>query len=134
MFTPKLIAWSAGLTLVGFAQQPTTPPPALATQRPAVVMTPEMQERQRLTQEDHQRLMDLLHMSTIRRGRDGNNKEPPFYANYDASKANPFPKLPDPLVLKNGNPVKKAAHWWKLRRPELVERAHREVYGHGHKE
>src|SRR5258708_34964223 len=129
MFTPKLIAWSAGLTLVGFAQQPTTPPPALATQRPAVVMTPEMQERQRLTQEDHQRLMDLLHMTTIRRGRDGNNKDSPFYANYDEAKANPFPKLPDPLVLKNGKPVKTAADWWKLRRPEIVEDFDREIYG-----
>jgi hypothetical protein len=93
------------------------------------VMTPEMQERQRLTQEDHQRLMDLLHMATIRRGRDGSNKESPFYANYDEAKANPFPKLPDPLVLKNGKPVKKAADWWKLRRPEIVEDFDREIYG-----
>src|ERR1017187_8765625 len=89
----------------------------------------EMLERQKLTQEDHRRLMDLLHMTTIRRGRDGNNKESPFYANYDEAKANPFPKLPDPLVLKNGKPVKKAADWWKLRRPEIVEDFDREVYG-----
>jgi hypothetical protein len=130
MFTPKLILWSAGLALVGLAQKPATPPPApAATPRPAVVLTPEMQERQRLTQADHQRLMDLLHMATIRRGRDGNNKESPFYANYDEAKANPFPKLPDPLVLKNGKPVKKAANWWKLRRPEIVEDFDREIYG-----
>src|ERR1035437_3119120 len=133
MFTPKLIL---GLTLMGLvvvptgtrAQQPTTPPPA-ATPRPPVVLSPEMQERQKLTQADHQRLMDLLHMTTIRRGRDGNNKESPFYANYDEAKANPFPKLPDPLVLKNGKPVKKAADWWKLRRPQIVEDFDREIYG-----
>jgi len=81
------------------------------------------------SQDDHQRLMDLLHMTTIRRGRDGNNKESPFYANYDEAKANPFPKLPDPLVLKNGKPVKKAADWWKLRRPQIVEDFDREIYG-----
>src|ERR1035437_1104951 len=133
MFTPKLIL---GLTLMGLvvvptgtrAQQPTTPPPA-ATPRPPVVLSPEMQERQKLTQADHQRLMDLLHMTPIRRGRDGNTKESPFYANYDEAKANPFPKLPDPLVLKNGKPVKKAADWWKLRRPQIVEDFDREIYG-----
>src|ERR1019366_1569368 len=136
MFTPKLILCSAGLVLVGSvfvptgtrAQQPTTPPPA-ATPRPPVQLSPEALERQKLTLADHQRLMDLLHMTTIRRGRDGNNKESPFYANYDEAKANPFPKLPDPLVLKNGKPVKKAADWWKLRRPEIVEDFDREIYG-----
>jgi hypothetical protein len=88
-----------------------------------------MLERQKLTQADHQRLMDLLHMTTIRRGRDGNNKESPFYANYDEAKANPFPKLPDPLVLKNGKPVRNASDWWKKRRPEIVEDFDREIYG-----
>ena len=137
MFTPKSILWSVGLALVASvfvptgtrAQQPTTPPPAAATPRPAMQPTPEMLARQKLTEADHQRLMDLLHMTTIRRGRDGNNKESPFYANYDEAKANPFPKLPDPLVLKNGKPVKKAADWWKLRRPQIVEDFDREIYG-----
>src|SRR5450759_650768 len=136
MFTPKSILWAVGLALVGSvfvptgtrAQQPTTPPPA-ATPRPPVQLSPEALERQKLTEADHQRLMDLLHMTTIRRGRDGNNKESPFYANYDEAKANPFPKLPDPLVLKNGKPVKKAADWWKLRRPQIVEDFDREIYG-----
>ena len=137
MSTPKVIFCSVGLALAGLvleptgtrAQQPTTPPLAATTPRPAMQPTPEMLERQKLTQADHQRLMDLLHMTTIRRGRDGNNKESPFYANYDEAKANPFPKLPDPLVLKNGKPVKKAADWWKLRRPQIVEDFDREIYG-----
>jgi hypothetical protein len=136
MSTRKLILCSVAMALAGLvlvptgtrAQQPTTPPPA-ATPRPPVQLSPEMLERQKLTQADHQRLMDLLHMTTIRRGRDGNNKESPFYANYDEAKANPFPKLPDPLVLQNGKPVKKAADWWKLRRPEIVEDFDREIYG-----
>jgi hypothetical protein len=43
--------------------------------------------------EDHQRMMDLLHITSIRRGADGNNKQAPNAANYDESKANPYPKL-----------------------------------------
>ena len=89
-------------------------------QTPPVKMTKE---------EDHQRLMNLLHMTEIRRGRDGNNKESPYYANYDESKANPYPGLPDPLTLKNGRKVTKAADWWSKRRPEIVEDFDREVYG-----
>ena len=137
MSITRLIRWSVGLALVGLvvvptgtrAQQPTAPPPAAATARPPAPLSPEALERQKLTETDHQRLMDLLHMTTIRRGRDGNNKDSPFYANYDEAKANPYPKLPDPLVLKNGKAVKKAADWWKLRRPEIVEDFDREVYG-----
>ena len=121
MSNARLILCSFGLALAGLAIVPTS--------TRAQQLSPEAQERQKLTEADHQRLMDLLHMTTIRRGRDGNNKDSPFYANYDEAKANPFPKLPDPLVLKNGKPVKKAADWWKLRRPEIVEDFDREVYG-----
>ena len=80
------------------------------------------------SEEDHQRLMGLLHMTEIRRGRDGNN-ESPNHANYDEAKANPFPTLPDPLVLKNGKKVTKPADWWNKRRPEIVEDFDREIYG-----
>jgi len=50
------------------------------------------------------------------------------WTNYDESKANPFP-LPDPLVLKNGQPVKDADTWWKQRRPELLKDFATEMYG-----
>src|ERR1039458_1468459 len=84
----------------------------------------------RLTSEqDHQRIMDQLKMTTIRQGRDGNNRAAPNAANYDESKANPYPNLPDPLVLKNGKKVTTAAMWWNQRRPEIVEDFDREVYG-----
>ena len=86
MSITRLIRWSVGLALVGLvvvptgtrAQQPTAPPPAAATARPPAPLSPEALERQKLTETDHQRLMDLLHMTTIRRGRDGNNKDSPF--------------------------------------------------------
>ena len=49
-------------------------------------------------------------------------------ANYDEAKANVYPKLPDPLVFKNGQPVKTEADWQKRRR-EIVEDFDREILG-----
>lgn len=51
------------------------------------------------------------------------------WSNYDEAKANPFPVLPDPLTLKNGQPVKDAATWWQQRRPEILADFLAEVYG-----
>jgi hypothetical protein len=79
--------------------------------------------------EEHQREMDLLHIATLRKGADGSHPEAPNYANYDESKANPYPGLPDPLVLKNGKKVTTAKMWWDQRRPEIVEDFDREIYG-----
>ena len=50
------------------------------------------------------------------------------WTSYDESKANPYP-LPDPLVLKNGQPVKDAETWWNQRRPEILEAFRTEIYG-----
>ena len=74
-------------------------------------------------------MLDQLHIDKLRRGADGNNKESPYYANYDESKANPYPNYPDPLTLKNGKKVTSAKMWWNQRRPEIVEDFDREVYG-----
>lgn len=52
----------------------------------------------------------------------------PKATNYDEAKANVYPKLPDPLVFKNGQPVKTAADWIKRRR-EIREGFDREVLG-----
>jgi GH35 family endo-1,4-beta-xylanase len=80
-------------------------------------------------EQDHQRLMDLLHITSLRPGANGNNPQAPNAANYDESKANPFPNLPDPLVSKNGKKVATAKAWWNLRRPEIFEDFDREIYG-----
>jgi hypothetical protein len=80
-------------------------------------------------QQDHKRIMDLLNITALRRGRDGLNPQSPHYANYDESKANPYPNLPDPLVLKNGKKVTTARTWWNQRRREIVEDFDREIYG-----
>jgi hypothetical protein len=80
------------------------------------------------SEQDHQRMMDLLHISSLRRGPDGDPKSPNA-ANYDESKAGSDLKLPDPLVLKNGKKVTTSNMWWKERRPEIVEDFDREIYG-----
>ena len=80
-------------------------------------------------EQDHQRLMDLLHITTLRPGANQREPQGPNGVNFDESKANPYPKLPDPLVLNDGNKVKTAKVWWQQRRPEIVELFDREVYG-----
>jgi hypothetical protein len=72
--------------------------------------------------------MDLLHISSLRRGADGDPNSPNA-ANYDEAKANPYPRLPDPLMLENGSKVSNAETWWELRRSEIVELFDREIYG-----
>src|SRR5580704_17142544 len=62
--------------------------------------------------EDHKRTMDLLHITELRRGKAGRDKADPNFANYDESKANSYPDLPDPLTLKSGTKVTTAAEWW----------------------
>src|SRR3954471_2929404 len=82
------------------------------------------------SEQDHARTMELLQItSPLRRGADGRNPQAENAANYDESKANPIPTLPDVLVLKNGNRVTTAKDWWTKRRPEIVEDFDREIYG-----
>jgi len=118
--------WSVALALVAAlfvapgargADDPT--PPDTSKLPPPVEMTAE---------QDHQRMMDLLHITSLRRGADG-NPQSPHAANADESKATTYSSLPDPLVLKNGKPVKDAKTWWRQRRPEIVDDFDREVYG-----
>ena len=50
-------------------------------------------------------MMKALNITSLRPGADGRNPNAPNAANYDESKANPYPILPDALVLKNGERV-----------------------------
>jgi hypothetical protein len=97
----------------------------LSAQTPAP--TPEQAAQQAASERDHQRIMDELHMTSIRRGADGDAASP-YAANYDEAKAGVY-TLPDPLVLKDGKKVTSAAMWWKQRRPQIAEDFDREVYG-----
>ncbi|MFA6651657.1 MAG: acetylxylan esterase, partial [Bacteroidales bacterium] len=49
--------------------------------------------------------------------------------NYDELKANPYCFYPDPLTTFDGEKVKNARMWKKIRRPELVKAFEEEIYG-----
>ena len=119
-FAASLAAIGLGALLVAtpvhaqFGAEPVKPLPP-----PAVTWTAE---------QDHQNMMDQLGIKALRPGPSGNENDP-NHANYDESKANPYPNLPDVMTLKNGQKVTTAEQWWKQRRPEIVEDMDREVYG-----
>jgi hypothetical protein len=80
------------------------------------------------SEEDHQRMMKLLKIDSLRPGPSG-NPQSPHAANTDESKATPYSNLPDPLMLNNGKKVNSADVWRNQRRQEIFEDFDREVYG-----
>jgi hypothetical protein len=79
-------------------------------------------------EQDHQNMMDQLGIKALRPGPSG-NENAPNHANYDESKANPYPNIPDPLTMNDGQKVTSPEMWWKQRRPQLVEMFSKYVYG-----
>lgn len=84
-------------------------------------------------EQDHQRMMNLLHIQSLRAGPSG-TAGAPNAANYDENKAGPFSKAPDALTLNNGKRVTSAKMWWKQRRPQIVEAFDEDVLGRAPKE
>ena len=78
--------------------------------------------------QDHQNMMDQLGIKALRPGPSGNESDA-NHANYDETKANPYPDLPDQMTLKNGKKVTTADGWWKQRRPEIEHDMQEYVYG-----
>src|SRR5260370_15209818 len=111
MILRSSLALVAVLSAAFFSQQPTT------TYPPVVHLTAE---------QDHQRTLDLLHISSLRRGPDGDPKSPA--ANVDESKVRTY-SLPDPLLLKNGHKVTTPQIWLTQRRPQIVEDFDRDILG-----
>ena len=85
--------------------------------------------RQLTAPQDHKLMMEALGIKSLRKGANGRNPNAPNAANYDESKANPYPSLPDALTLKSGAKITTPEEWWTKRRPEIVEDFDREVYG-----
>ncbi len=117
-------------TFAMLAQAPASPAPATA-QAPAPprpAPTPEQVAIQAATEKDHQRMMDLLGIKSLRPGANG-DAHAPNAANYDESKADLYPNLPDPLVLNSGKRISTPNAWWGERRPQIVELFDREILG-----
>jgi len=74
-------------------------------------------------QQDHQRIMSLLGITSVPPGPDLSNP-----GAYREAAANPYPKLPAPLVSKSGRKVT-TADMWKDRREEIIEDFETEIYG-----
>ena len=106
-----ILALIAGLPLIAKG-------PAVLAPAPPVELT---------AQQDHQRTIRLMGITSLRRGPSGDPNAPDA-SNADESKATPYTSLPDPLTFKNGRPVKTTRDWSR-RRAEIVEDFDREVYG-----
>jgi len=99
-----------------------------APQAPASAAPNNAAPREWTTADDHRQMMGQLGIKALRPGPSG-NENAPNAANYDEALANPFPRLPEVLTLKNGGRVTTADMWWKQRRPEIVADFEREVLG-----
>jgi lysophospholipase L1-like esterase len=120
--TNKQILFTITAAATLFGQQQAQTPEALAQRQQA------QREQQEKTAQDHQNMMQQLGIKALRPGPSG-TETAPNHANYDEATANPYPKLPDVLTLKNGQKVTTADMWWKQRRPEIIEDFEREVLG-----
>ena len=106
-----VIACFPASSVAAFSQDSAAPPPVTFT-----------------ADRDHRNMMDQLGIKALRSGPNGNEKAP-NHANYDEAKANPYPNIPDPLTLNDGQKVITPQLWWNKRRPELVEMFSKFVYG-----
>ena len=73
-------------------------------------------------------MMEQLGIEALRPGASGDENDP-AHANYDELLANPYPALPDPLRLDDGEKVTTARIWWQRRRPQIVAALQNDVYG-----
>ena len=127
MSPAKCVRTSLGLALLATlpalvsnaaAQSATTAPVAAPT---TVHLTAE---------QDRERLLKLLGLTDAQmRPPPSGNAKAPNATNYDEAKANVYPQIPDPLLLKNGQHVTSAPQWWTERRPEILADYEREVLG-----
>lgn len=82
------------------------------------------------SEQDHQRSLQVLGITSLRQGANGNDPTAANAANYNEGKANIHPELPDPLKAEDGTQIPTPQQWWDTRRPELLALFDEEVYGH----
>ena len=142
MKTPLLrslafVVSALGCVLPGRAQpapaagsSPTAAPAKSAFVFPWQLPPEERQRLQKLTDEDYADMTAKLGIKRMRPGWNGFAKpSEPNAANYDQTRANPYPDYPDALTLRDGRKVTAPERWWRDRRPEIVEDFEREVVG-----
>jgi len=113
------------------APQPPAPPAAAAASSNPFLLSPEERARlDELGRGDHSDMLKQLGITKLRPGPSGRaDAGDPNAANYDPTRANPYPDWPDALTLKDGRQVASAEMWWRRRRPEILDDFEREVYG-----
>src|SRR6188768_4197429 len=79
------------------------------------------------SQQNQENMMQQLGIKKLRPGPSG-EENAPNHANYDTTKADPCPQLPDILTMKDGKKVT-TSEMWKARRAEIIDEYEREVYG-----
>jgi hypothetical protein len=118
-------AISSSLLAAGLAVAFSVGPRAYVNQQaPAPAPPPPPSPVQLANQAERQRIMNELKISAIPPGAVSSSP-----ATYNEAEANPYPNLPDPLTLKNGQKVTTAAVWRNRRRAEILEDFQREIYG-----
>ena len=96
------------------------------TVMPAQTSKEKLDSIRKLSQQDHQLMLERLGIEDLRPGPSG-NPEDKNAANSDESLVHDF-DLPDPLIFDNGDKVINEEDWEK-RRLEILEYFNREVYG-----
>lgn len=97
----------------------------------AVAQMPSTEERARIaaaSEAERNRELRLLGITAMQPGATAYDIDKPGNANYDESKANPYPKLPELLVLQDGTRVSTPAQWAR-RREEIKALFDENVYG-----
>ena len=64
------------------------------------------------SQQNQENMMQQLGIKKLRPGPSG-NESAPNHANYDTTKADPCPQLPDILTTEDGKKVTTTDMWWK---------------------
>ena len=118
MKQPISAALALSLALIHVFQAFAQEEPAPAAKAPVIFTT----------RQDHQNMLDQLGITRLRPGRNADTNAPNA-ANYDETKANPHPELPELLKTANGETVDTPELWWGRRRPEIVALLESEVYG-----
>jgi hypothetical protein len=81
-------------------------------------------------EQDRERMLALIGLKdSDMRHRPAGDAKAPDATNYDEAKADVYPQIPDPLLMKNGQRVTSPEQWWSARRPEIIADYEREILG-----